>query len=295
MKISIITPSYNSEKYIEQTMLSVLSQRGDFDLEYILVDGASKDNTCDIVNKYVQKHEKGELDIFCNSLEMRFISEPDNGMYDALAKGLSKATGDIVAYINSDDFYLPSAFKTIIAEMKRFGDKAQWVNAKNVWYNKEGIIENTMLPLMPSRKRILKGIHGTSLPSIQQESTFWTKSLQDKMDLKKFAEYKMAGDFFMWHEFAKHANLHICNSTVSGFRTHEDNKSHDLGGYMTEFYDIVGAPKVRKNILDFAYIIMYKFYVNYTSDHVIRRYNEYVRIFRHIGVKLREKRGKKAN
>ena len=87
-------------------MLSVLSQRGDFDLEYILVDGASKDSTCDIVNKYINKHEKGELDIFCNSLEMRFISEPDSGMYDALAKGLSKASGEIVAYINSDDFYL---------------------------------------------------------------------------------------------------------------------------------------------------------------------------------------------
>ncbi|MBY7734783.1 glycosyltransferase [Francisella philomiragia] len=294
MKFSIVTVSYNSEKYIEETILSVITQRGDFDIEYILVDGKSKDSTCDIIQKYVDKHNKGELDIFCNSLDIKFICEKDDGMYDALSKGLSIVTGDIVAYINSDDFYLPNAFKTIAAEMKKHGEKAQWINAKNTWYNKDGIIENSMLPLVPSRKRILKGIHGTSLPSIQQESTFWTKALQDKMDMKKFAEYKLAGDFFMWHEFAKHANLHICNSNVSGFRHHETNKSHDLSGYMNEFYDIVGG-KPRKSIFDLWHIFIYKFYVKYTSDNMIRRHNEYVRIFRHIGYKLSEKLGKKSH
>lgn len=292
MKFSIVTVSYNSEKYIEETILSVITQRGDFDIEYILVDGQSKDRTCEIIQKYVDKHNNGELDIYCNNLDIKFISEPDEGMYDALAKGLSIVTGQIVAYINSDDFYLPNAFKAVAAEMKKHGDKAQWINAKNTWYNKEGVIENSMLPLIPSRKRILKGIHGTSLPSIQQESTFWTKALQDKMDMQKFAQYKLAGDFFMWHQFAKHADLHICNSNIAGFRHHENNKSHDLGGYMKEFYDIVGG-KPKKNIFDLMHIFMYKFYVKYTSDNMIRRRNEYVKIFRYIGAKLKSKYSKK--
>lgn len=149
MKFSIVTVSYNSEKYIEETILSVISQRGDFDIEYILVDGKSKDSTCDIIKKYVDKHEKGELDIYCNNLDIKFICESDQGMYDALSKGLYLLTGDIVAYINSDDFYLPNAFKAIAAEMKMYGEKAQWINAKNTWYNKDGVIENSMLPLVP--------------------------------------------------------------------------------------------------------------------------------------------------
>jgi glycosyltransferase involved in cell wall biosynthesis len=94
MKVSIITVAYNSMATIRDTFDSVLNQTYE-DIEYIVVDGASKDRTVDIIREY-------EL-IF--SGKMRWISEPDEGIYDAMNKGIKMSTGDIVGIINSDDFY----------------------------------------------------------------------------------------------------------------------------------------------------------------------------------------------
>ncbi len=91
MKISIITIAYNSEETIEDTIISVLAQSHK-DIEYIVVDGASKDSTMDIVSK----HKAGIATI---------ISEPDKGIYDAMNKGVLAATGDVIGILNSDDFY----------------------------------------------------------------------------------------------------------------------------------------------------------------------------------------------
>ncbi len=91
MKISIITVVYNNEKKIKETIESVLSQKN-IDLEYIIIDGASTDNTLNVVNYY-----KDNISII--------VSECDNGIYDAMNKGISKATGDIIGILNSDDIY----------------------------------------------------------------------------------------------------------------------------------------------------------------------------------------------
>lgn len=91
MKVSIITVCYNSEAFIKDAIESVLNQTYQ-NIEYIIVDGGSKDNTISIIENYKDKIAK-------------FISEPDNGIYDAMNKGINMATGDIVGILNSDDFY----------------------------------------------------------------------------------------------------------------------------------------------------------------------------------------------
>ena len=94
MKITIITATYNSGGTVRNTLESVLEQTyGDF--EHLIVDGASKDNTLDIVKEYLPRYH-GRL---------RYISEPDKGIYDAMNKGIAMATGDVVGILNSDDFY----------------------------------------------------------------------------------------------------------------------------------------------------------------------------------------------
>jgi glycosyltransferase involved in cell wall biosynthesis len=92
MKISIITPTYNSAKTLARTIESVIAQAYS-DLEYIIIDGLSSDNTKDIVLNYQ------------NKINIKFISEKDNGIYDAMNKGVKLATGDIIGILNSDDFY----------------------------------------------------------------------------------------------------------------------------------------------------------------------------------------------
>ena len=91
MKISIVTVSYNSEKTIEQTIQSVIGQTYK-NIEYIIIDGGSNDSTINIIEKYRNKVE-------C------FVSEPDEGIYNAMNKGIRMASGDIIGIINSDDWY----------------------------------------------------------------------------------------------------------------------------------------------------------------------------------------------
>ena len=94
MKITVITATYNSGATLRDTIESVLRQSHS-DIEYIVVDGASKDNTLDIVREYEPRFGG----------RMRYVSEPDKGLYDAMNKGLAMATGDVVGILNSDDFY----------------------------------------------------------------------------------------------------------------------------------------------------------------------------------------------
>jgi glycosyltransferase involved in cell wall biosynthesis len=147
MKISIITVSFNSAKTIRQTIESVLSQ--DYsDLEYIVVDGASKDGTVDILKEYEGK--------------IKYISEPDKGIYDALNKGVKLATGEIIGTIGGDDFYpnthvishIAQTFETFKTDAV-YGDK-QYVNMGDdntivrYWrsgeYNRENWLNGWMPP-----------------------------------------------------------------------------------------------------------------------------------------------------
>jgi len=117
MKVSIITVCYNSAATIRDTIESVLAQ--DYaDIEYIIVDGASKDNTLSIVNEY-------------RDLIATVISEPDKGIYDAMNKGIKAATGDVVGILNSDDFF--SSASSITKLVKGFDEKTDAVYADLVY------------------------------------------------------------------------------------------------------------------------------------------------------------------
>ena len=108
MTISIITATYSSGATLRDTLESVLRQ-SHTDIEYIVVDGASTDNTLDIIREYEPRFGG----------RMRCISEPDNGLYDAMNKGLRMATGEIVGILNSDDFYsAPDILSTIAREIE---------------------------------------------------------------------------------------------------------------------------------------------------------------------------------
>lgn len=108
-KISIITPCYNSEQTIEKTIQSVITQNSTTPIEYIIIDGASTDKTCEIIKKYSQ---------YINI----FISEPDAGAYDAMNKGIKLATGDVIGIINSDDWYNKDTIKIVEQEFDKHPD-----------------------------------------------------------------------------------------------------------------------------------------------------------------------------
>lgn len=114
MTISLITACCNSEKYIRDAIESVLKQ--DYpDIEYLIIDGGSKDNTLSIIKEYEPRF----------SGTLKWISEPDNGLYDALNKGIRLATGDIVGILNADDFFTSNTvLSEIAATFQRAGCEA---------------------------------------------------------------------------------------------------------------------------------------------------------------------------
>lgn len=115
MKISIIIPSFNQAEYIERTLQSILQQEGDFQLECIVMDGGSTDGTVEILKSYDE--------------QIQWVSEKDEGQADAINKGWKKATGDVIAYLNSDDTYEPGAFQKVVEYFQQHPD-TMWLYGK---------------------------------------------------------------------------------------------------------------------------------------------------------------------
>lgn len=123
MLVSIITVAYNSEKTIAKTIESVLDQTYS-NIEYIIVDGASKDNTVKVAESFKEKFDAKE------GRCLRIISEPDKGMYDALNKGAKMASGEVVGQINADDWYEPDAVEKMVDFYKKENYDVAWGNLR---------------------------------------------------------------------------------------------------------------------------------------------------------------------
>jgi glycosyltransferase involved in cell wall biosynthesis len=206
IKISLVTPTFNSEKYLEETILSVINQNYP-NLEYFIIDGGSTDGTIEIIKKY-EKHISF------------WISEPDNGMYHAIQKGFDKSTGDLMAWLNSDDKYQPNALK-MISQVFSDLDNIEWLIGMPAFYNKDGLCVKVSENRGWSKTRFWIRDYRW----IQQESVFWRRSLWEKAGGHIVCSYKYAGDFELWCRFFNHAQLFNVTAPFAGFRLHGDQIS----------------------------------------------------------------------
>lgn len=197
-KISIITACYNAEKTIEQTIQSVLNQTYD-NIEYIIIDGASTDGTMDIVNKY-----KDQIDII--------ISEPDEGIYDALNKGITASSGDFLIFINSDDVLYDYLVIEDVVEEIRLID-----NPLILYGNVEYIDTVNGTFRLFKREINLETIKNGHMP--HHQGTFFSKKIFKKYGLysKKF---RLASDYeFTTRYFEECLNdIYHINRVISKFR-----------------------------------------------------------------------------
>ncbi len=157
-RISIITPSLNQGAFIEQTIRSVLDQ-GYSNLEYIIIDGGSQDETVEIIRTY-----SDQLEYWC--------SEPDRGQTYAINKGVRRATGDIVAYLCSDDQYLPGTFRIVAETFSRFPEK-KWLAGACRYFQPDGT-ENLWAPESPPKDRVTLVCSPWGVP---QPANFWRREL----------------------------------------------------------------------------------------------------------------------
>jgi glycosyltransferase involved in cell wall biosynthesis len=160
-RLSVVTPSLNQAAYLERTIQSVLDQ--DYsDLEYIVIDGGSTDGSVDILRRY-------------ESRLAYWVSEPDHGQSHAINKGLAMASGDVVAYINSDDYYLPGAFDVAL---RRFSDPAvSWVCGECRYLHSDGTLDTVWRPQLPGGPR---GAWVRLSWGVPQAASFWRRRLFDE-------------------------------------------------------------------------------------------------------------------
>lgn len=237
-KISIVTPSYNQAPYLEQTILSVINQNYP-NLEYIIIDGGSTDGSVEIIKKY--------------ETHLTFwVSEKDNGLYHGVHKGFEKSTGEIMAWINSDDLYHRN---NLFAVAKIFTEQhnINWIIGKNSWYNEKGCtlqLKYNPLDGCWSKWRFLTDYNN----HIQQESVFWRRKLWEKTGSYISQQYKLAGDFELWSRFFEHAPLISCNFYLAGFRIRDNHQKslNQIEVYKKEQLNILLAKrndgKVRKKL-----------------------------------------------
>lgn len=255
MKISIITPCRNAESFIAETIESVIFQRGDFELEYLVIDGASSDRTLAIANSYRERLDSGHIQVACRGVSMQVLSEPDSGMYDALAKGFTRISGEVVAYLNADDIYFPNALSAVVAVFDEHPE-VSWATAMCTVLNESGQVTSTILPLAYSRDLIGSGVYGTiHINTIQQESTFWRSALLTGLDTDKLRCFKLAGDFFLWDCFARQTELWIIQSCLGGFRSHAGQLSRQNVAYRQEMNSIARAAGLVQQLRAFLQLL----------------------------------------
>ncbi len=117
-RFSVITISFNHGLFIERTIKSVLSQEGNFFLEYLVIDGGSTDGSLEIIKKYDRLLKEGQWLIKCLGVEYCWFSEPDEGPTHALNKGMKMATGDFISFLNSDDVYPEGTLQSVVAAFR---------------------------------------------------------------------------------------------------------------------------------------------------------------------------------
>lgn len=225
--ITIITPVFNGEKYLERTILSVLDQKYP-DLEYVIVDGGSTDGTLEIIKKYETQLS-------------RWTSEPDRGMYDALNKGFAHTRGEIMGWINADDLHHDGSLWRL-AEIFTTFQQVNWVTGIPTVFDSNGICRE----IVPQRKwsvyQYLTGDYFT----IQQESVFWRRSLWEKSGASIRTDLRYAGDFELWMRFFRSGEkLHSTRALLGGFRRHSALQlSHLAGKYASEVKSIYAELKL---------------------------------------------------
>lgn len=181
-RFTIVTPSYNHASFIDETIRSVLTQEGDFEIEYLVMDGGSTDGSVDIIRTYAEQVGSGHWDVRCAGLTMAWVSRRDAGQSDAINQGLRRATGQILGYINSDDGYLPGAFQEVARAFAADPD-ADFVFGDGDVIGEQGELQWEWLS-RPYDQKVMTSYHflwNDFTNYVMQQATFWRREVHDRI------------------------------------------------------------------------------------------------------------------
>jgi glycosyltransferase involved in cell wall biosynthesis len=217
----IVTSVLNGARYLEATLQSVDTQTYSNWVHYV-VDGGSTDATLEIAAKSAAAEPRRKL-----------VTGPDRGMYDGIFKGFDRAHADggspddIYFWLNADDLIAPWALATMVQYFQTLS--ADWLTAFPGQWDAQGRLVSVYPVAWYPQSLIRAGLfNGSALGWIQQESTFFSRRLFDMVPAKRREEIraaKLAGDFMLWLEFARHRPLLTVPTAIGGFRNHGGNAS----------------------------------------------------------------------
>jgi len=208
--ISVITPVYNGERFIEACIQAVIDQQC-FNVEHIIVDGGSKDNTVSIIERYAQLHP-----------HIRWISEPDRGQSDAMNKGIAMAKGKVLAILNVDDYYEPSVLNRVSAIFETLPEPSLLVGNCNVWDSSDRF-RYVNKPKKIKFTDMLLGPDANPFPE-NPSAYFYHTSLHDAVGLYNVDDhYAMDLDFLL--RAVQVARPIYMNETWGNFRQLENTKT----------------------------------------------------------------------
>lgn len=208
VKISVVTPSYNQGRFLEKTIRSVLDQQSDgIEIEYLIVDGGSRDESVDIIRRYQDRLAW-------------WVSEPDGGQSDAINKGLRRATGEIVCWLNSDDYFAPGALRTV-AEVLGSGEH-------------QALVGHCVMVEPDGRQQCLRGEFRGYLPLLSpypayrmhQPSIFWRRELMQKVGWLDESMHLIM-DYDYWCRMARHRRFVNVDAVLSYCHRHPAAKTAD--------------------------------------------------------------------
>jgi len=202
--VSIVTPSFNQAEYLEQTMLSVLNQ--DYPaIEYIVVDGASSDDSPEIIKRHADRLAW-------------WVSEPDAGQTDAINKGFARATGEIIAYLNSDDLYKPGTIREAVEYLLSHPDVGM-VYGDADFVDKQGTVIGKFPAAQTDYGRLRRGyVH------IPQQAAFFRSDIWRQVGPLD-SSFQFAMDYDLWVRISALAPLHYIRRTWAAFRLHDQAKT----------------------------------------------------------------------
>jgi glycosyltransferase involved in cell wall biosynthesis len=224
-RLSVVTPSFNQAEFLFWNLSSIASSG--HDVEHIVLDGGSNDGSAELLASF-DRHLA------------YWVSEKDNGQYDAINRGLQRSTGEIMAWLNSDDMYFPWTIGTVLQIFDLFPE-IEWLTTRHpTAIDSRGHMIKLNSTFGFEQKSFLAGFN---LPGaeweadvyIQQESTFWRRALWDRAGAYVDTSYRFAGDFDLWARFFTKAKLYSVDVPLGTFRRHDDQKtSVAFGGYVEE-------------------------------------------------------------
>ena len=267
--ISIVIPSYNSEKYIGQTLSSILNQKYP-NLEIIIQDGGSIDSTISIIKSF-------------DNTSITLYNEEDSGQYNAINKGFSKAKGDIFCWLNSDDIQMPWTLNSV-NEIFNLSKDISWIIGKNSFINDKGIPYKSSDNDVVYPKFLVKGgfYNDKSLGFLQQENMFWRREVWEYSNGLN-ENYDLASDFVLWRNFANKYSLYSVNIPLCAFRIHDSNRSLvEINKYRLEIIDniredfnLLSYVFIKINFIKYLSFLFYSFghSVNFRNNKIFINYN----------------------